>query len=165
MKSKSRNFQRKTIVAVLAAFILFSMFFVTACGGPKPADVLDDIESAYNSHDIYAMIACYEPSVQKMAKGVVGLVSGLLGIDGDALMRFLPFLSKALGASGLLDENDWGTCRIEEISTENVSDIEAILTYSVSLTYPDGSKTEFTDIGRVVKIDGGWYISINQSGL
>ncbi len=121
------------------------------------AKLLKRLESAYNEQDIYAMIECFDPGVTKafyaMAK--------LFGVNADAMQSIMPFASKALGQSGAVDNDYWGSVELtptalsENGSTGNIE-------YTVLITYSNGTTREIEDSVATVKIDGEWYFSAFQ---
>jgi hypothetical protein len=123
-----------------------------------PATILPRLEKAYNDQDIYAIIECFEPSVSQLLWGV----SSLLGIKEDAAKNIIPFASQALGASGAMDSETWGSVALTGIS-EDISGTTALLTYNVSLTYKNGTKSSFEETIQTVEVGGQWYIAAFQS--
>jgi|GEM_PF-6094945 len=128
--------------------------------GPQPSEILPRLENAYNSQDIYAMLNLFEPAVAESMYAILDL----FGLGRTVMRQIVPFLSGTLGASGALDQGQWGTVSLAEISTERDDD-SAMLTYSVNITYADGSTASTTDTIRVVLIDGTWYIATFQQTI
>lgn len=155
METKKNTPWTKTMLIALIAAILLAM---TACGS-KPASVLNKVEKAYNEKDVYAIIECFDPSVQRFIGGAAKMLGGLFGVDSSAFADMVPFLSKMAGQSGILDDGDWGKCKLEEISTVTNGDT-ATIEYWVHLTYEDGTKKDFIDTANLVKVDGEWYIAV-----
>ena len=153
---KRKRIRAKAISVVLIVLIMCTLGACVSATS-RPASVLDRVERAYNERDINALVECYEPNVQKAAKGVIGFAGGLLGVDLHSLMPLLPFASKVLDSAGLLDDVDLGKCEIKEIAISENGDT-ATITYSVHIKFEDGSDKYFEDTGDLVKIDGEWYI-------
>ena len=138
----------KKVITILVVMVL--SISLVACSEPKPADVLDKLETAYNKQDIYAIIECYEPNVKKFLSGAASL-AGMAG-----LTDVLPLLSTALGSE--LDMG-FGKITLTEISTEMIDKSTAMLYYNVSIVYSDGQTANFDSSGKVVKVDKEWYIA------
>lgn len=146
-----------TIAAVAIVVICIAVFIGQSS---KPSSVLDKLETAYNNKDMYGILECFDPKVSQFAKGAASLIGGVFGVSGMSDM--LPFASELMGS--FADDNDWGTVKLTELST-NITGDTAIMRYNVSLIYPNGSKNNFDDVMRLIKVDGKWYISIDQSNL
>jgi hypothetical protein len=153
---------KKSLIALLLAFCLA---FIAACSGsqntgsnqPRPVDILPKLEAAYNSQDLYAVVECFEPSVKDFAFGILNL----FGVNGDAFKQIMPFASKMLGSSGLLDQGNWGRAKLSEVSTAIIGDT-ATLVYNVQITPDGGEVSDFNDTIQMVKIDDQWYIAAIQ---
>ena len=130
---------------------------VVATLGPQPSEILPKLEKAYNDQDLYAVVECYEPSA---ADAMFGLLE-LFGVKGNAMKQIMPFFSKALGASGALDDGQWGKAKLSEISSD-INGSNATLKYNVNLTYSDGTTKNLEDTIQMVLVDGTWYISAFQ---
>ena len=118
--------------------------------------LLSRLQSAYNSQDIYGIIQCFDPSLSDATFGMMKL----LGVS-DAFKSIIPFASKVVGASGIVDNSSWGKCNLS-IVEYSVDDSKGSLTYQVSLTYTDGTKNTFNDTANVMMVDGTWYFSAFQ---
>ena len=123
----------------------------------QPKDILPKLEKAYNDQDMNAIVECFDPSIQSATIGFLEL----FGLKGEAMKQIMPFFSQVLGASGLLDNGQWGTVRLEEISTQ-IDGTDATLVYSVNLSYSDGTTQQIEDTVQTVLIDGTWYIAAIQ---
>ena len=152
---KKRLFHKQITSIVL----LVTAFSLTACGVSKPSDVLEKVESAYNSRDTYKMIECFEPKVQNFVKGATDMLGGVFGLDGMGDM--LPFLVTLNDAHTDDGDKDFGTIELKENSSTITGDT-AVIQCSAKVTYENGEE-EFSDGEfHLVKVDGEWYLSMNQ---
>lgn len=155
-----RKIKNNPTLALLIIIIMCITLIMGCVGdrGPQPADILPRLEAAYNNQDIYAMARCFEPSVVDAAFGLLDL----FGLGGSLMEAVLPLFSSILGATGALDEGQWGTVRLSEVSTQMEGNSRARLTYEVHLTFADGRTSTFTETIQTVLVDGVWYIAAIQ---
>jgi len=125
--------------------------------GAHPSDILARLESAYNNQDIYAIARAFEPGVVDAAFAILDM----FGMGGSLVELVMPLFSTALGASGVLDDGQWGTVNLTEISTQ-IHGNTATLTYEVQLTFSNGTVYSFTETIQTIQINGVWYISALQ---
>ena len=151
-----KNTLRKSLFILMV--LLYSFNTIATAQSSHPSDILPKLESAYNDQDIYAIIECFDPRITEAFFGFMDL----FGLDGSTFEQIMPFLSEILGASGLLDNGQWGTVMLSEVST-NINGSSATLVYQVNLTFSDGTSQSFQDTIQTELIDGAWYISVIQT--
>ena len=122
-----------------------------------PSDILHQLENAYNTQNLYEIVECFEPSMASAAFEFMELFR----LSGSAMKQIVPFASQLLGTSGALDNGQWGTAKLSEISTEINGD-SATLAYSVTLSFSDSSMESMEDTIQTVLIDDVWYIAAIQ---
>lgn len=150
---KKRLFHKK-----IAIIVLFMMVISLIGCGSEPSDVIGKIESAYNSRDTYKMIECFEPKVQDFVKGAANMLGGAFGLgDMGDVLPFLVTLSDAYAE----DDGDWGIIEIKENSSSITGDT-AIVQCTAKITYKNGEEQFSDGEFHLVKVDGEWYLSMNQ---
>lgn len=119
-------------------------------------DLLSRLQIAYNSQDLYGIVQCFDPSVSDATLGIIKL----FGLN-DAFKSIIPFASKVIGASGIIDNSSWGTCKLSIVEF-SVDGSSGSLTYQVAITYNNGTTNTFNDTANIMKVSDTWYFSAIQ---
>ena len=70
----------KNKILSIVLLIAISLLLVSGCDiGKKPEDVINKLQASFDNSDIDMMLECYEPSVQKMYKGIMAIGGAFLG--------------------------------------------------------------------------------------
>lgn len=87
------GFKRVSIIKKIFIIVLIS-FFVLAVYVEfftnKPEDTIEKYFESINSMDYLQLIECFEPSVQRVSNGILGISSSLIGIDLEDVFSILP---------------------------------------------------------------------------
>ena len=123
----------------------------------RSSDILSKLEKAYNAQDLDAIVRCFDPNRVNAISDFIGI----FGSKSSAMKQIVPFFSEEISASDSFDDEQWGTAKLVEMSTE-LNGYTATLTYSVSLTFGDGSTQSLEETMQTLLIDNEWYISAFQ---
>ena len=155
---KKLSIGKRKIMSVLL-WIAVSLLLVSGCDtGKKPEDVISKLQTSFDNSDIDMMIECYEPSVQKMYKGIMAIGGAFLG-DVDLADVF-----SGLGGFANIFGSEYTEMPKINITNnkEIVSDEKVKFNVTVEYSYNGDSNKEDMDM-YVIKIDGEWYISAKNS--
>lgn len=123
----------------------------------EPVKLLSRLETAYNDLDLYAIAACFEPA----AINAYFAVMKLLGVETEGLKEMMPFASKILAQSGMIDSENWGTVKLTPLDY-SLQGLSGSITYQVDLNYIDGASITLEDTAAIVNVDGTWYFAALQ---
>lgn len=151
---------RKRTAAILS-FILAVMFVFSSCmHKEEPEDVLHKLEISINTSDFDSMLECYEPSVQKMYKGMLEL--GGMFFDGADLGTILSGIGGFVDVYGEEFGAQMPKVTFYVNNREDVSDSKVRLnvTQRIEMTNsPEFEPQEQNMAVCFVNIDDQWYIS------
>lgn len=150
----------KKIIVLLAvmAIVCVAVFVwnVMLSSADNPGDVVERFVSAYNSADLDKMLDCFEPSVARPIKSMMGIAGSLLGVNVNDIFGMMPFVAD------LLPESYGGSGTLPKISCEvqgtflNGNTATVYATFSIRT---DGETTNEAVEIDFVMIDGKWYIT------
>lgn len=154
---------RKTAISVLLFLISVNL---CACFSkePTPEDVIEKLETAFNTSNVDMMLECYEPSIQNMYKGMMEIGGQLMGgVDMATVVSGLGGFADVFGKDlGM----EMPTIRLVINSKKQISENRVSLNVTQYYDYKDMSvpedvEKEITSDIPMEKIDGKWYIAAN----
>ncbi|MBR1560888.1 MAG: S8 family serine peptidase, partial [Clostridia bacterium] len=129
-----------------------------AYSSTEPYELVARFEAAYNRMDIQGMLDCIDPTVMDVVLGV----ADMMGLDGDALMAFLPFASSIVTEYG--GSVQWPTVSITPLNS-SVDGTTGTVTLRMTVDAPgEGSATE-EGTEDIVKKGGRWYFALDMGEL
>lgn len=156
--------KKKKFLSEFLALILCMVVFVGCSREPQPEDVVNKLETAFNTLDVDMMLECYEPSVQKMYSAMMEVGGQFMGgIDLATIISGLGGFTDVFG-----DELgvEIPTVTFTVNSKQMISDSKAVLNVTLKYDYggsvSDVDGEEVTEDMYFVKIDGQWYISAKK---
>lgn len=154
------KFKSKFISTLLAVCLFFGF---CACGEEsQPEDVIEKLETAFNTSNIDMMLECYEPSIQNMYKGLMEIGGQLMGdIDLQTIISGLGGFADVFGSElGMeMPKIDLVINEKEIIADDKVRmNITQYYDYN-DMSVPENAPEELTSDMYLVRIDGQWYIS------
>lgn len=155
---------RKTV-----SFILLFLISINLCAcspnEPTPEEVVEKLETAFNTSNIDMMLECYEPSVQNMYKGLMELGGQALGgIDLETVINGLGGFADVFGSEiGYEMPTVHFIINDRKVISETKvkMNITQIYKYN-SANHPKNAPDKITSDMYFVKIDGKWYISAKK---
>ncbi len=154
----------KIIIAaatILIAVILSVVLLGNRSPYAKQYALIAKFEKAYNNQDYYAMIDCFEPQVKQLLGGLMSLNGAMNGTNySSSMMDILPYASKALGASGVMEGN-FGKVKFTPYSCK-VNGTDAVVGYHVEHTINGGTQ-KYDEAAQLVQVNGEWYFSSVQA--
>lgn len=153
------------IIIAAATILVVVILSVVLLGNRSPYAkqyaLIAKFEKAYNNQDYYAMIDCFEPQVKQLLGGLMSLNGAMNGTNySSSMMDILPYASKALGASGVMEGN-FGKVKFTPYSCK-VNGTDAIVAYHVEHTL-NGSTQKYDEAAQLVQVNGEWYFSSVQA--
>ncbi len=155
----------KKIIIPAAAILVVVILSVVLLGNRSPYAkqyaLIAKFEKAYNNQDYYAMIDCFEPQVKQLLGGLMSLNGSMNGTNySSSMMDILPYASKALGASGVM-EGSFGKVKFTPYSCK-VNGTDAVVAYHVEHTL-NGNTQKYDEAAQLVQVNGEWYFSSVQA--
>lgn len=148
---------------ILLSFVIMILFFGNGCNiRQNPEDVIEKLETAFNTSNIDMMLECYEPSIQQMYKGIMEIGGQMLG--GVDLATVVSGLGGFANIFGETYGHEMPTVKLtvtdKEVVSENKVKLNVTQEYfwnnpNLSNNLPD----KVNEIVYMVNIDGNWYIS------
>lgn len=89
----------------------------------------------------------WRTQARRRKRGFRGNYAGikLLGFDADAIKGIMPFASKLIAQSGMIDSANWGSVELVPLDC-STDELSGTITYQVNLSYADGSSRTLGDI-------------------
>ena len=144
------------IVLAVMMVITVSVTIVIQSSDNGPEAVLEKFVSAYNAVDVDKMLDCFEPSIARPIKSMMGIAGSLLGVNVNDIFGMMPFVAdlmpESYGLSGTMPKI---SCEVNQ----TVIDGSTATVYAMFSIREDGETINEAVELDFVKIDGTWYIT------
>lgn len=133
---------------ILLLVLLFSLLLSGCISKAKPEDTIYKMEEAINEYDMKKLVECFEPSIQKIYKGILTTGQSFANtVDG-----IVNFIEENVLEDELL------TVDITVNSKERISAKKVKLNITFTIDYVGQKQAKTMDV-TMVYIKGEWYIS------